>query len=151
MTEIRLTLAAIISRYSILKTLLSTREFVDLIIQFIKSTTMSLKNSFKRENLFWYITVWNMFIISLPNAIQDKRIGYWITRGNLLLMACILVYVIVRHRRRNLKMRKIPIASLFICARASFICLLGKWYARQNVCFSLICFPSKTAIWTSRS
>ena len=33
MTEIRLTLAAIISRYSILKTLLSTREFVDLIIQ----------------------------------------------------------------------------------------------------------------------
>ena len=73
---------------------------------------MFLKNSFKKEDLFWYITVWNMFIISLPNAIQDKRIGYWITRGNLLLMACILVYVIVYHRRRNLKMRKIPIASL---------------------------------------
>ncbi len=114
MTEIRLTLAAIISRYSILKTLLSTREFVDLIIQFIKSTTMSLKNSFKRENLFWYVTVWNLFIMSLPNAIQNKKIGLWILLGNLFLIAGICIYVVVYNKRNNIKLRKGSLPFLLI-------------------------------------
>lgn len=114
MTEIRLTLAAIISRYSILKTLLSTREFVDLIIQFIKSTTMSLKNSFKRENLFWYVTVWNLFIMSLPNAIPNKKIGLWILLGNLFLIAGICIYVVVYNNRNNIKLRKGSLPFLLI-------------------------------------
>ena len=114
MTEIRLTLAAIISRYSILKTLLSTREFVDLIIQFIKSTTMSLKNSFKRENLYWYVTVWNLFIMSLPNAIPNKKIGLWILLGNLFLIAGICIYVVVYNKRNNIKLRKGSLPFLLI-------------------------------------
>ncbi len=114
MTEIRLTLAAIISRYSILKTLLSTREFVDLIIQFIKSTTMSLKNSFKRENLFWYVTVWNLFIMSLPNAIPNKKIGLWILLGNLFLIAGICIYVVVYNNRNNIQLRKGSLPFLLI-------------------------------------
>lgn len=114
MTEIRLTLAAIISRYSILKTLLSTREFVDLIIQFIKSKTMSLKNSFKRENLFWYVTVWNLFIMSLPNAIPNKKIGLWILLGNLFLIAGICIYVVVYNKRNNIKLRKGSLPFLLI-------------------------------------
>ena len=114
MTEIRLTLAAIISRYSILKTLLSTREFVELIIQLIKSTTMSLKNSFKRENLFWYVTVWNLFIMSLPNAIPNKKIGLWILLGNLFLIAGICIYVVVYNNRNNIKLRKGSLPFLLI-------------------------------------
>ena len=114
MTEIRLTLAAIISRYSILKTLLSTREFVELIIQFIKSTTMSLKNSFKRENLYWYVTVWNLFIMSLPNAIPNKKIGLWILLGNLFLIAGICIYVVVYNKRNNIKLRKGSLPFLLI-------------------------------------
>ena len=67
---------------------------------------MSLKNSFKREDLFWYVTVWNLFIMSLPNAIQNKKIGLWILLGNLFLIAGICIYVVVYNKRNNIKLRK---------------------------------------------
>jgi len=75
---------------------------------------MSLKNSFKREDLFWYVTVWNLFIMSLPNAIQNKKIGLWILLGNLFLIAGICIYVVVYNKRNNIKLRKGSLPFLLI-------------------------------------
>ena len=70
--------------------------------------------SFKKEDLFWYVTIWNMFIMSLPNAIQDKRIGYWITIGNLFLMIGLCAYVFIHNKRNNIKLRKGSLPFLLI-------------------------------------
>jgi hypothetical protein len=70
--------------------------------------------SFKKEDLFWYVTIWNMFIMSLPNAIQDKRIGYWITIGNLFLMIGLCAYVFIHNKRNNIKPRKGTLPILLI-------------------------------------
>jgi hypothetical protein len=96
------------------KALLPLLEFVEKPTHLIKSTTMSLKNSFKREDLFWYVTVWNLFIISLPNAIQNKKIGLWILLGNLFLIAGICIYVVLYNKRNNIKLRKGSLPFLLI-------------------------------------
>lgn len=70
--------------------------------------------SFKKEDLGWYVAIWNMFIISLPNAIQDKRIGYWITIGNLFLMIGLCAYVFIYNKRNNIKPRKGALPILLI-------------------------------------
>ena len=70
--------------------------------------------SFKKEDLGWYVAIWNMVVISLPNAIQDKRIGYWITIGNLFLMIGLCAYVFIHNKRNNIKPRKGTLPILLI-------------------------------------
>jgi hypothetical protein len=52
--------------------------------------------------------------MSLPNAIQNKKIGLWILLGNLFLIAGICIYVVVYNKRNNIKLRKGSLPFLLI-------------------------------------
>lgn len=77
---------------------------------------MRIFRHFKKENLAWYLAVWNMLIISLSNFSDNKSIASWISLGNLIFITTLFVFLIIYYKRNNIVIKKPPLATIVFAA-----------------------------------